>query len=856
MRKLLLISAVCAMTTTASWAQSSKYDTAKDAVTGDNTATVEGEKSDSILWKYSADKDYIATVGPLTGKYDYVYVSTIRKNADTQKNDTITMKGVNAGTGRYYYPFAKGNTYYMTILSYGETGFNLALEESEDISGGLSEDKPVQISLSGITYLGNPMSTGYATYKAYASYTATEDGQLILKSQNYTSVEVNGVSYSPSYDNATSQYLLKIGVETGKTYICTFSIYSPVAFTAEIAHPEKGSADMPFDLVEGENTVPADNKTYYYTYTPTKAGYLNITSEASLPGGSVKIYDSIYGIQYGNPKAQSETGSFNVRMEIPSPTYGGFPTYYILVDKVDKTETEDKFNVELENYKAGETEDSPISIDRLPAEVTLPTAQGTYYYSVAVPANTNKFLNVKTELNNVNDGTEIAIYPQGQSIYSGVRGYDNLDLDVTSTEDASYIIKVTSAESKPISFTATYKDIQKGDLITNPADAVLGDNTISGDGTKYYTYTATRSGKLQVSGTPDMTVEFPMGTGTYDGTYEAKQSGVNFFITAEAGKAYLIKISNAKDGDVFTLSEEDYKVGEDRTNPLEAENGEVTITNDNATNLWISYTAKTDGVLTVYCDAPYNWTNTVEFGKATDDYLSAMITTAPDPEDKGGTISIYKATVSVKKGDKYLMYISLANATEQYKATFTERDYEAGETVETALVLEEGKTVSVNAASNTHPIWVKARLGVGTAQLQSSDYLNGSMFSSLEDAQNLTNARSFYFQQDYSSSDNICNYNPEIETEADYFFRFTSSYEGTTVTLVKSNASATAISTVGESQYGFSVLNGQIVAKGKVDVYSVNGSKVASLSDGGNTTLKAGVYVINCNGKAKKVVVK
>lgn len=88
MKKTLLIAAVLGMTATNAWADrnASKYDTAIEAQIGVNKYNMDTETPDSVVWKFTADKNYLAQVGPLAGSYDYVYVSTIVKNNDTQKN--------------------------------------------------------------------------------------------------------------------------------------------------------------------------------------------------------------------------------------------------------------------------------------------------------------------------------------------------------------------------------------------------------------------------------------------------------------------------------------------------------------------------------------------------------------------------------------------------------------------------------------------------------------------------------------------------------------------------------------------------------------------------------------------------
>ena len=75
--------------------------------------------------------------------------------------------------------------------------------------------------------------------------------------------------------------------------------------------------------------------------------------------------------------------------------------------------------------------------------------------------------------------------------------------------DITYILKVTANEDNPLAFKISYLDVEKGSLVTNPAEAVEGDNEITVEGTEYFKYTATKNGKLNVEVEPGVTVSFP-----------------------------------------------------------------------------------------------------------------------------------------------------------------------------------------------------------------------------------------------------------------------------------------------------------------------------------------------------------
>ena len=92
------------MAATTAWADvnASKYDTTIEAQIGVNKYNQDTETLDSMLWKFTADKNYLAQVEPLAGSYDYVYVSTIVKNNDTQKNGISGTEAAAKGSAAIY----------------------------------------------------------------------------------------------------------------------------------------------------------------------------------------------------------------------------------------------------------------------------------------------------------------------------------------------------------------------------------------------------------------------------------------------------------------------------------------------------------------------------------------------------------------------------------------------------------------------------------------------------------------------------------------------------------------------------------------------------------------------------------
>ena len=67
MKQYLLLLPMMCLTATTSMAQNS-YDTAIEAKIGENTYNVDGDDMQTIIWKYTAEKNSVIGVGPLDRK--------------------------------------------------------------------------------------------------------------------------------------------------------------------------------------------------------------------------------------------------------------------------------------------------------------------------------------------------------------------------------------------------------------------------------------------------------------------------------------------------------------------------------------------------------------------------------------------------------------------------------------------------------------------------------------------------------------------------------------------------------------------------------------------------------------------
>ena len=824
MRKVLLFATALCLSS-AAMAQTS-IESALDAQKGENTYKVESSEAKNTYWKFTADKNYLAKVSPLSGSSNVPTVFT-----SVEGTDSLTLGGAGLKYPSKAYALEKGKTYYFIMNMTGESGFNLDLSEMSSYGKGLSQENPVELKLGEELYLGNPLGAQYESTTAYITYTAEKTAQLQISFSGYVpNATVNGTTVT-TYDQTTGAYMLKASVEKGQTYSIALNLQGGVVANSKLVEVKAGSLEMPFALNEGENKVPAEMGDYYFTYTPTKTGYLNISSDAVLAGGQVKVYTSLSNITYQQVAASSEAGTYNVRVEIP---YTG-STYYIVVNKLQDSAAEDVIKAEMQDYQPGETVNSAFELTELPVENTLPSAKGTYYYKLTVPANTEKFVTVETDAT-LDAATSILFYNQQNGEYGAATVKDGLLKTYVGGQsyDITYILKVTANEDNPLAFKVSYLDVEKGSLVTNPAEAVAGENEITIEGTEYFKYTATKDGKLNVEVEPGVTVSFPRGTGQWDGEYNAINKGTDFFIEATAGTTYLIKVSGAAEGTTMYLEEKEFSAGESRTNPIVMEGDEYTLTKAGAADLWLQYNVTEDGVLDFACDHGYNGgSDRIEIIKNQEPYGTTMMGT-----ETVGNVSttVFKGKVTVSKGDKLYIHCVLAGQVTGSKIKFTKHEAEPGETVTNPLVITKGKTVTITGASRSTPVWLKASLPAGKTTFRLSGYLMTALYNSLEDAKNGANAeevRANYVSLPDGSY--VYEFTKDMAAAGDVYFQFVDSYGATDFTWMDNDATG--------------IWNIEAAGDSKVSIFKMDGTQVNQIS--GN-----GVYIIKSNGKTKKVVIK
>ncbi len=837
---LLLLTAVCAVT---AMAQSSE-ETALE-LRGENSWTLDAPGG-YAYWYYTPDGNTLLTLTPSAG-----YVSVYTYDGEGDAATQVSLRGVYRSSSISTYSLESGRTYYV-LAGGSDTGTLTAeMATGENIGKGLSADDPMPIVVGEEAYMGSSIVAG-SNLTSYAKYTATEDGVLQLTLTTYVQVSVNGGAPTSAESVSSGEYVYKFPVENGQTYDLTFTHYGPFILTAEMTHPVEGTLDMPFTLVEGDNELPAETGEYWYTFTNTSTGYGVIKGGTGFRA-QVKVYNNKANIDYEQTYKESLPGSFDVRFELPYPG----TTYYIWVNREMAVDQPSTLTFTVEDYKQGEREDNPIVLEILPATETTSNVGGTYYYAVDVPAGEHKFLNVEALSEITNTATSVAVYVQGNSS-NATSGNASVRAEVNGgTSGQRYIIRWTSSEPSPIEFTASFEDIKKGDLISDPIEAEPGSNKIDADGTRYYTYTPTKSCKLVLT-TPkiETTASFSVYNYGYYSPVTASNSGNKYSLSVTEGTKYYIQIDNAAAGDEFTLAEAEFEQGESRDNPVIVENGTFTFGSETYGDYWLQYTANRAGKLVIESDVPYNYTERMQYGKSTDSYLSEMVMGSYD----GSTsTTVYGAEVNAAADDVFLVNLKMTSPHEGCEVTFKIRDFEAGEAASTAIELQKDETVSVPSVSRTAPMWYKVSLPEASkVTITADNFISGYWYQGLESTGGSGEYMTFNSSRDEETYVTTYTFTKDVTVAGDYYIKIDQCYGNANMTLsVETSSGIGSVETSSAISLNGNTLNVN-VDNADVRVYTLSGAAVVSEKVSGNASfsLDKGIYIVKINNTVKKVIVK
>ena len=762
--------------------------------------------------------------------------------------------GINSATGSIV-PVKAGQTVYLILNTRGgsEISFDMKAENAI-VEGGQTKEEAIDVTGQSNFFIPSNYSTETYSSVTYLKYECSEEGVLEmtftgslsgLSVCEENSSEETGVSLS--YVSGT--VVGKTEVEAGKVYIIKIKAStSPLIGNFVITHPTIGtSSDMPFTGKAEGNELPAEIGEYWYSYVAEDNGFVMLSSDSYLYGGTVSVYNanSMY-----SPIA-SVDGCFLLRFNAVKGN-----TYLICIEKNEATGSPDLFDMTLVPAGEGDSFNNPKAIEL--GENTLPQYNGQYYYSITIPgeAGTPKFLNISSEADFLSSATNVAVYDQNNMYSSLASGTKDVKVEVSAGN--TYIICWNLNEDiNGFKYNVSVEDIAQGDVYGNPIPAVVGTNDLKSGSDKYYKYTATLNGWLVISPSdPAVKVQFPMSSGPYPSYRTAVQDGFSIKTEIVKGTEYVIQFSDVTADGTFDLEEVAYGEGESKETAIVVEGSSADVPKS-AQTTWYRYVAPADGMLEISSDINYEQnasyqSSTVRVMRDGDSY--------PVDITKPSTVGItFFGKFGASKDEVFYVQVVTLSAQEGKTVTFNLRDYEPGKLSDNPIELVVGEN-QLKEASRLNPVWYYADLAEGDLKItaDANNYYYMTLYSA-DDLNNPLAVSGYVYDENYNGSYNLTY---TVETPGKYIMKLEQTNPGGALVTMSANI-ATGISATGLDAENVTVGSGCITvtpsaAGANVSVYDLSGKMVKSAYVKGQTTfnVEKGLYIVRVNNKAIKVVVK
>lgn len=762
--------------------------------------------------------------------------------------------GINSATGSIV-PVKAGQTVYLILNTRGgsEISFDMKAENAI-VEGGQTKEEAIDVTGQSNFFIPSNYSTETYSSVTYLKYECSEEGVLEMTFTGSLSglsvCEENSseeTSVSLSYVSGT--VVGKTEVEAGKVYIIKIKAStSPLIGNFVITHSTIGtSSDMPFTGKAEGNELPAEIGEYWYSYVAEDNGFVMLSSDSYLYGGTVSVYNanSMY-----SPIA-SVDGCFLLRFNAVKGN-----TYLICIEKNEATGSPDLFDMTLVPAGEGDSFNNPKAIEL--GENTLPQYNGQYYYSITIPgeAGTPKFLNISSEADFLSSATNVAVYDQNNMYSSLASGTKDVKVEVSAGN--TYIICWNLNEDiNGFKYNVSVEDIAQCDVYGNPIPAVVGTNDLKSGSDKYYKYTATLNGWLVISPSdPAVKVQFPMSSGPYPSYRTAVQDGFSIKTEIVKGTEYVIQFSDVTADGTFDLEEVAYGEGESKETAIVVEGSSADVPKS-AQTTWYRYVAPADGMLEISSDINYEQnasyqSSTVRVMRDGDSY--------PIDITKPSTVGItFFGKFGASKDEVFYVQVVTLSAQEGKTVTFNLRDYEPGESSDNPIELVVGEN-QLKEASRLNPVWYYADLAEGDLKItaDANNYYYMTLYSA-DDLNNPLAVSGYVYDENYNGSYNLTY---TVETPGKYIMKLEQTNPGGALVTMSANI-ATGISATGLDAENVTVGSGCITvtpsaAGANVSVYDLSGKMVKSAYVKGQTTfnVEKGLYIVRVNNKAIKVVVK
>lgn len=705
--------------------------TALDLQVGTNSYDMTGQSGYvTLYYKYTApaESGQLLTFTTVKGEgLNYVM------SEDGTYNKMIY--GINSATGSIV-PVKAGQTVYLILNTRGgsEISFDMKAENAI-VEGGQTKEEAIDVTGQSNFFIPSNYSTETYSSVTYLKYECSEEGVLEMTFTGSLSglsvCEENSseeTSVSLSYVSGT--VVGKTEVEAGKVYIIKIKAStSPLIGNFVITHPTIGtSSDKPFTGKAEGNELPAEIGEYWYSYVAEDNGFVMLSSDSYLYGGTVSVYNanSMY-----SPIA-SVDGCFLLRFNAVKGN-----TYLICIEKNEATGSPDLFDMTLVPAGEGDSFNNPKAIEL--GENTLPQYSGQYYYSITIPgeAGTPKFLNISSEADFLSSATNVAVYDQNNMYSSLASGTKDVKVEVSAGN--TYIICWNLNEDiNGFKYNVSVEDIAQGDVYGNPIPAVVGTNDLKSGSDKYYKYTATLNGWLVISPSdPAVKVQFPMSSGPYPSYRTAVQDGFSIKTEIVKGTEYVIQFSDVTADGTFDLEEVAYGEGESKETAIVVEGSSADVPKS-AQTTWYRYVAPADGMLEISSDINYEQnasyqSSTVRVMRDGDSYPIDIT----KPSTVGKT---FFGKFGASKDEVFYVQVVTLSAQEGKTVTFNLRDYEPGESSDNPIELVVGEN-QLKEASRLNPVWYYADLAEGDLKITAD--ANNYYYMTLYSADDLNNPWQF-----------------------------------------------------------------------------------------------------------------
>ena len=698
-------------------------------VEGENVVVRE-EGSTETFFKYKADSNVQVYIDGYGASNYYMYHPYYLDAAGDMQY--IPYSYSNYGDQYMLFNAEKGVEYFFAMMDNGIEKIDCTITPLAGSAYGANVDDPLVIPVSGEFLF--PVSDGSVVY---AKYTAPASGRLVLTtSESLQTLAVgtdpeNITDFLESDYGGSYNYRYECMVEEGKTYYFQAKGYTAPLVSVEVQEViPGGSCKDAWDIEAGENVIPAEAGTYWYTAVTPKEGAIVVSSTADVTMEILAGCGYTNGKFYSTPDFRYSVVSANSR-------------YYFKVVKATATSGEEKFTLEfddilpIENATEGQTFEAGES-------VTTPSAAAYYYYSITAPEG-EPTLCVVTSNSTNNDSWSGAITVSVPGAW-GNKGC-GANFEFQADPGQKYIFKLNVYENEPITFEANFKELEKGALETYPLEAVVGSNNTPGFSPVYYTYKETEGSKLEVKSLMEGAVVSVSISGDSYTTVETKPIDNGFTFMPTAGTTYIFKVVKPEDKKNETtelvLTQLPFDEGEAWQTAIEVEAGATELP-ASPFNVWYKIKATQNGFLTVNTDMPYNYSNLANV------YVGSV---AGNPKglDYDYNTYLYKETkFGVSEGDWAYIQLKQTATAEAGAYTLTLGFEEAlpGQTYGTAIPVEYedgGVALEVSGMLGYNVnMWYSIDLPAGILSITSTDSFNINLYEASNPNTNVTSGNTSY----------------------------------------------------------------------------------------------------------------